>query len=59
GYASEHILLDQNQTVDGFGLIRLNKKTKRAIIECWPHHQAPDTGTQHKDWPVKIDLSPK
>jgi hypothetical protein len=41
----------------GYGIVRIDKTTRRIVFECWPLHADPDdpgTGTQYDDWPVTI-----
>lgn len=41
----------------GFGIVRLNRKTGKITMECWPVISDPDDPkTQFKDWPITIDL---
>ncbi len=41
----------------GYGIVRLNKKTRDITIECWPRFQEPDENPegQYIGWPVKIN----
>jgi hypothetical protein len=41
----------------GYGLIRLNKKTRKITIECWPRHVdvTQPRAKQYPGWPITID----
>jgi len=41
----------------GYGIIRIDKATRRVTFECWPLHadpEFPNTGSQFEDWPITI-----
>ena len=41
----------------GYGLAKINKRTREITFECWPRHadpEQPQTGAQFPDWPVTI-----
>jgi phosphodiesterase/alkaline phosphatase D-like protein len=41
----------------GYGIIRMDKTTRRITFECWPLHadpEFPQTGSQFSNWPVTI-----
>ena len=40
----------------GYGIVRLNKKTREIIMECWPRLANPANGDedQYEGWPIKI-----
>ncbi|MDY8134168.1 alkaline phosphatase D family protein [Aquimarina sp. 2201CG5-10] len=40
----------------GYGIVKLNKKSRSIIIECWPRHAKPQEGDkiQYDGWPIKI-----
>jgi hypothetical protein len=40
----------------GYGIVRLNKKTREIIMECWPRlaNPANGNGDQYEGWPIKI-----
>jgi hypothetical protein len=41
----------------GYGIVRIDKTTRRVTFECWPVHadpEFPNTGEQFPDWPVTI-----
>ena len=40
----------------GYGLVRLNKKTGKITIECWPLLSDPASDQQFPGWPKTIDL---
>ena len=39
----------------GYGIIRLNKKTRDITMECWPRQANPQTDKQYKGWPITIN----
>ena len=39
----------------GYGIIRLNKKTRDITIECWPRQANPAKDAQYEGWPIKIN----
>ena len=41
----------------GFGVMRLNKKTRKITMECWPRNVkiGDAEAKQHADWPITID----
>ncbi|MGB1259084.1 MAG: alkaline phosphatase D family protein [Akkermansiaceae bacterium] len=41
----------------GYGIVRINKSTRRITFEAWPIHadpEFPQTGSQFPDWPISI-----
>ncbi|MDA0346355.1 MAG: alkaline phosphatase D family protein [Verrucomicrobia bacterium] len=54
GYASEHLLLDSQQTKDGYGMIVISPDRKQITLECWPT----DSVNQHEGWPVILKQEP-
>jgi alkaline phosphatase D len=40
----------------GYGIVRLNKSTRKIIIECWPRQASPQSGSseQYDGWPIEI-----
>lgn len=40
----------------GYGIVRLNKKTREIVMECWPRLANPKNGNadQYEGWPIKI-----
>ncbi|NVK51929.1 MAG: alkaline phosphatase D family protein [Flavobacteriaceae bacterium] len=40
----------------GYGIVRLNKRTREIILECWPRSANPANGNkdQYKGWPITI-----
>lgn len=40
----------------GYGIVRLNKKTREIIMECWPRSANPKNGNadQYTGWPITI-----
>lgn len=44
----------------GYGIVRIDKTTRRVTFECWPLHadpEYPNTGSQFPDWPITISQS--
>ncbi len=39
----------------GYGIVKLNKKTRDIIIECWPRQANPETDEQYQGWPIIIN----
>jgi hypothetical protein len=49
-------LLDDKSS--GLGLVRLDKKNRRVVVECWPFlADVTKPGTQMPGWPVTTDLA--
>ncbi|MEE9462388.1 MAG: hypothetical protein V3V53_11190 [Bacteroidales bacterium] len=42
----------------GYGIIKLNKKTRLITLECWPRYADPESleAGQYPGWPVTLDL---
>jgi alkaline phosphatase D len=42
----------------GYGIIRLNKKSRLITLECWPRYADPEPpdGEQYPGWPVTLDM---
>jgi alkaline phosphatase D len=41
----------------GYGIVRIEKATRKITFECWPRFADPDhptTGSQYPDWPISI-----
>jgi hypothetical protein len=41
----------------GYGIMRINKSTRKITFECWPRFadpEHPSTGSQYPDWPITI-----
>ncbi len=41
----------------GYGIVRIEKSTRKVTFECWPRFADPDhpsTGSQYPDWPIVI-----
>ena len=36
---------------EGYGLIRIDHRTRTAVLECWPWNESPLSGTQFPGWP--------
>ncbi len=57
-YANPLDVNDEKQRGDGYGLIRINQKTRQAMFECWPRFAKVSDGpsAQYPGWPITIDL---
>ncbi|MCA9260336.1 MAG: hypothetical protein KDA61_14090, partial [Planctomycetales bacterium] len=57
-YANPTKIADERQRGDGYGLVRFNKLTRQATIECWPRFADVGDGdaAQFAGWPVTIAL---
>ncbi len=44
---------------DGYGLVRLNKKTRETTFECWPRYCEVSAGdrVQYPGWPIKFPIA--
>ena len=52
-----HVSEAAHDKSSGFGIVRLNKKTGKITMECWPIFSDPaDPSTQFSDWPVTVDM---
>lgn len=42
----------------GYGIVKLNKKTRLITLECWPRYADPDSpaSEQYPGWPVTLDV---
>lgn len=42
----------------GYGIVKLNKKTRKITLECWPRYADPESpdGAQYPGWPMTIDM---
>jgi hypothetical protein len=42
----------------GYGIVKLNKKTRLITLECWPRYADPEShsGGQYPGWPVTLDM---
>ncbi|UCF34470.1 MAG: hypothetical protein JSV78_04040, partial [Phycisphaerales bacterium] len=40
----------------GYGIVRLNRKTRQIVIECWPRWSDPSQANarQYPGWPIKL-----
>ncbi len=36
---------------EGYGLVRVDHRTRTAVLECWPWNEPPQTGRQFPGWP--------
>lgn len=55
-YISEQKPATLHDRAPGYGIVKLNKKTRKITMECWPRYQnpkAPDA-KQYPGWPVTI-----
>lgn len=49
------ILRDRRLTKTGYGLIRINKKARQFVLECWPGQADPAGGDkQFPGWPIRV-----
>ena len=49
--------LELHDKMPGYGIVRLNKRTRQIRVECWPRYvdpADPRTGTQYPGWPRTI-----
>ena len=49
---------NQHDRGAGYGIVRIDKSTRRITFEAWPLHadpEFPQTGSQFPDWPVTIN----
>ncbi len=50
-----NILIDPAVVKSGYGIVRVDKKDKQFIVECWPKEADPAKGDeQHLGWPVTV-----
>ncbi len=53
--ASGPTIRDRRLTKTGYGLIRVSKKARQFVLECWPGQADPATGDkQFPGWPVRV-----
>jgi alkaline phosphatase D len=58
----EHIpsgnrLLDRRLKSDGYGIVRVDKPSRRVTLECWPWDADPLAGgEQYAGWPYQVQL---
>ncbi|GAB4419203.1 MAG: hypothetical protein OHK0039_31390 [Bacteroidia bacterium] len=38
----------------GYGVVRLDNRTREVVIECWPRDSDPRTGAQYPGWPLRF-----
>ncbi|MBX7168290.1 MAG: hypothetical protein K1X74_18275 [Pirellulales bacterium] len=57
-YANPGDINDERQRGDGYGLVRIDKRARRATIECWPRFADARQGdsAQFPGWPVTVEL---
>jgi len=48
------IIRDPGLTKTGYGLIRVHKKDRQFILECWPGAADPAGGEQFPGWPIRV-----
>ncbi len=48
------LLVDRSLTKNGYGVLRVDKRHKRYILECWPFNATGDGIAQYEGWPVTI-----
>lgn len=56
-YANPEDRKDVKKRGDGYSLIRFNKKSRQAVLECWPRFANLEEGdsAQYPGWPLTID----
>jgi hypothetical protein len=47
--------LDLHDKMPGYGIVNMNKKTRKITMQCWPRYADPDTDDQYAGWPKTID----
>jgi hypothetical protein len=47
-----------NDRAPGYGIVKLNKKTREITLECWPRYADPESpgGAQYPGWPITLDV---
>ncbi len=57
-YANPGNVADEGQRGDGYGLVRFDKRSRKATFECWPRFAKVSDGdkAQYPGWPVTISL---
>lgn len=58
-YANPADVNDERRRADGFGLVRIDKKSRRVTFECWPRFAETKDGgrAQFPGWPITIDIA--
>lgn len=58
-YANPGDVRDEQKRADGYGIVRIDKASLRARIECWPRFSDPRDGdaAQFPGWPIDVDLA--
>jgi hypothetical protein len=51
-YANPDDLADEKKRADGYGLVRIARRTGRITFECWPRVSQ---GEQFPGWPIIVD----
>lgn len=49
--------LELHDSMAGYGIVKLNKRTREITMECWPRYadpEDPNTGTQYEGWPKTV-----
>lgn len=50
-YANPDDLADEKKRADGYGLVRINKRSGQVTFECWPRFSQ---GEQFPGWPITV-----
>ena len=45
---------DLHDRMPGYGIVRMNKRTRTITFECWPRHADPGSDAQYPGWPRTI-----
>lgn len=58
-YISKQEPKNLHDRAPGYGIVRLNKKTQKITMECWPRHINPHSSNanQYQGWPLTIDMT--
>jgi len=52
--ARRPIIRDPKLTRNGYGIIRVDKKSRQFILEAWPRHADPARDRPYPGWPVRV-----
>jgi hypothetical protein len=58
-YANPADIQDEHERGDGYGLVRIDKRSRQITFECWPRFADPAVGdnAQFPGWPITIDVA--
>ncbi|MFQ6049063.1 MAG: hypothetical protein ACE5K7_06840, partial [Phycisphaerae bacterium] len=49
------LIIDRRLTRNGYGIVHIDKKARRYILECWPWNADPLAGAQqYEGWPIVV-----